>query len=374
MTLEATHFVLSNLLVKTSLPLFFPCPCSLCSHLREQLGLGYHLDDIDILRKKSLVMFVCLPIPPISILTLFHCLSPSQKTTHLPLTIPMHFGHKDIEEMSKADVQPTEKEFCRLASHSEQPAAVASGTAIANNKDSNSETTQNATRNSVSPCPVPIRINDSITMRELAEEYCVTSVIECDAAGRAKPRVVALDSPHDVLHSGKYYIARRDVKRLGATPRVAFSSKIVVSEFDSARAVAHANEMNENKITAVEGSSDKDGAGPANAVRVPAAPRKRGASEVGTVSDSDNDIEDLLNEASECVFVPFVGDLYNDGCEKLVQLSDVKKLCENVDLNEAEFRARHARAQAILDGARNLLARFAASNDGSGCGSSSACQ
>lgn len=72
----------------------------------------------------------------------------------------------------------------------------------------------------------------SITLKDLAEEYNISSVIECDTNGAVQPRAVAFDSPSDVLHSGHHYIARRDAKVDNGGSRVTFKGKILVQEFD----------------------------------------------------------------------------------------------------------------------------------------------
>lgn len=79
---------------------------------------------------------------------------------------------------------------------------------------------------------LPLFHHQSITLRELAEEYNISSVLECDARGAVQPRAVAFDSPSDVLHSGRHYIARRDAKDGDGANRVTFRGKILVKEYD----------------------------------------------------------------------------------------------------------------------------------------------
>ncbi|AAZ13049.1 uncharacterized protein TEOVI_000080500 [Trypanosoma equiperdum] len=197
---------------------------------------------------------------------------------------------------------------------------------------------------------VPMRVNDSITVQQLADEYCITSVVECDATGSVQPRAVALDSPLDVLHGGKYYIARRDVKHFAREPRVTFRGKVTVREFNATHGViGREGETNANRGQAV--AADPVGVAPS---------RKRPERE-----------EDLFDSgtrteiyAKEYEFVPFVGDLYNDGRNGMIHLKDVKKLCESVDLDEVEFRARHVQAEKILTHAKQLLLSYADGNGG----------
>ncbi|KPI88351.1 hypothetical protein ABL78_2525 [Leptomonas seymouri] len=79
---------------------------------------------------------------------------------------------------------------------------------------------------------MPVHHQSSITLRDLAEEFNVSSVLECDARGNVQPRTVAFDSPSDVLHSGRHYIARRDVKAEAGNSSVTFKGKIVVKEYE----------------------------------------------------------------------------------------------------------------------------------------------
>ncbi|ORC89251.1 uncharacterized protein TM35_000132550 [Trypanosoma theileri] len=223
---------------------------------------------------------------------------------------------------------------------------------------------------------VPIRFNGNITVRELAEEYCITSLIECDATGSVQPRAVALDSPFDILHGGKYYIARRDVKEVGLSPRVTFRGKIIVEEFDADHAVA-ARENDENTLHSTVPAAAETSTTTSmmmmsgNSVKKMGMTRKRrerddddddwndGMGEGVGEKGKDEDKSDENINGNTHMFVPFVGDLYDDGNERLIQLKDVKRLCENVESDEAEFRARHDRAETILKEVKELLVALA---------------
>lgn len=79
---------------------------------------------------------------------------------------------------------------------------------------------------------LPVHHQSSITLRDLAEEFNVSSVVECDAQGNVQPRAVAFDSPSDVLHSGRHYIARRDARTEAGGSYVTFRGKILVKEYE----------------------------------------------------------------------------------------------------------------------------------------------
>nr|CAJ2473682.1 unnamed protein product [Leishmania braziliensis] len=79
---------------------------------------------------------------------------------------------------------------------------------------------------------VPVYHQSSVTLRDLAEEFNVSSVLECDAHGNVQPRAVAFDSPSDVLHSGRHYIARRDARAEAGNSYVTFRGKILVKEYE----------------------------------------------------------------------------------------------------------------------------------------------
>lgn len=83
-------------------------------------------------------------------------------------------------------------------------------------------------------CPtfVPVYHQSSVTLRDLAEEFSISSVLECDAQGNVQPRAVAFDSPSDILHSGRHYIARRDARAETGSSYVTFKGKIFVKEYE----------------------------------------------------------------------------------------------------------------------------------------------
>ncbi|KAG5504374.1 hypothetical protein JKF63_04825 [Porcisia hertigi] len=79
---------------------------------------------------------------------------------------------------------------------------------------------------------VSVHHQSSVTLRDLAEEFNISSVLECDAHGNVQPRAVAFDSPSDVLHSGRHYIARRDARAEAGNSYVTFRGKILVKEYE----------------------------------------------------------------------------------------------------------------------------------------------
>lgn len=79
---------------------------------------------------------------------------------------------------------------------------------------------------------LPLRHRSSLTLRDLVENHNISSVLECDAERKVRPRAVVLDSPSDVLHSGKYYIARRDAMAEARGSCVTFRGKILVKEYE----------------------------------------------------------------------------------------------------------------------------------------------
>ncbi|KAG5478655.1 hypothetical protein LSCM1_06059 [Leishmania martiniquensis] len=79
---------------------------------------------------------------------------------------------------------------------------------------------------------LPVYHQSSVTLRDLAEEFNISSVLECDAHGNVQPRAVALESPSDVLHSGRHYIARRDARAEAGNSYVTFRGKILVKEYE----------------------------------------------------------------------------------------------------------------------------------------------
>lgn len=79
---------------------------------------------------------------------------------------------------------------------------------------------------------VPVYHQSSVTLRDLAEEFSISSVLECDAQGNVQPRAVAFDSPSDILHSGRHYIARRDARAETGNSYVTFKGKIFVKEYE----------------------------------------------------------------------------------------------------------------------------------------------
>ncbi|ESL10851.1 hypothetical protein TRSC58_01409 [Trypanosoma rangeli SC58] len=219
----------------------------------------------------------------------------------------------------------------------------------------------------VAPAFAPIRVNGDITLQELAEEYCISSVLECDSTGCVQPRAVALDSPLDILRGGQYYIARRDLPRVGRSPRVTFRGKITVEEFEADHALGQKQQQKEKEegnngpATPAVGTTKAAASAPMHATK---RNRRERDEDDGDIDDCGNrkDVEDdddgnLVDglDVSQYTFVPFLGDLYGDGRKAMIQLADVKPLCENVESDELVFAERHAQAEKILAGAKQML-------------------
>ncbi|RNF16125.1 hypothetical protein TcG_06706 [Trypanosoma cruzi] len=223
------------------------------------------------------------------------------------------------------------------------------------------------------PAFAPIQLHGDITLKELAEEYCITSVLECDSTGCVQPRAVALDSPLDTLRGGKYYIARRDLPRVGCSPRVTFRGKITVEEFEADHVLGRQQQGKEKENYGPVALSASTTTAGNSIAPIKSATRKRlrrdeesnddddeDGYEKGTNIDGDDTDDDGVNmsdvmDVARCEFVPFVGDLYGDGREAMIRLEDAKRLCENVESDELMFAARHAEAEEILAEAKRVL-------------------
>ncbi|KAK7195869.1 hypothetical protein NESM_000518400 [Novymonas esmeraldas] len=116
---------------------------------------------------------------------------------------------------------------------------------------------------------VPVHHQSSMTLRDLAEEFNVSSVFECDAGGNVQPRAVAFDSPSDVLHSGRHYIARRDARAETGGSYVTFRGKILVKEYELEHPTPPASRASRSATAAggvhraAEGASQEQEVGPA---------------------------------------------------------------------------------------------------------------
>jgi hypothetical protein len=90
-----------------------------------------------------------------------------------------------------------------------------------------------------------VRKSGSINLADLQQELMVSTVVECDYAGRPLPRAVTLTAPDEVLRSGRTYIATRHIKSVAAAaadksqqgqqislkPIVTFHSNVIVREY-----------------------------------------------------------------------------------------------------------------------------------------------
>ncbi|CCW68293.1 unnamed protein product [Phytomonas sp. Hart1] len=266
---------------------------------------------------------------------------------------------------------------------------------------------------------LPIYHPHSITLRDLAEEFNISSVLECDAEGSIQPRTVALDSPSDILHAGRHYIAHRDARSEAGANRVTFRGRIVVKEYeldhptpissgtsfmpnfsnkggieertgpdDSSQdtkphQATGGNPNKENELdglsihslprVATLGSTDRrkrpraDGVDQVSKDHPISHRHEAGCTAVGQVcstSSNDSTCRGELSIPLECSqpdnqpvvrFLPFKADLHGDGVQVLIQLEDLKVLCEQVDTQEAEFLRRREGAEKILEESRNLL-------------------
>ncbi|EKF26961.1 hypothetical protein MOQ_009327 [Trypanosoma cruzi marinkellei] len=222
------------------------------------------------------------------------------------------------------------------------------------------------------PAFAPIQLHGDITLQELAEEYCITSVLECDSTGCVQPRAVALDSPLDTLRGGKYYIARRDLPRVGCSPRVTFRGKITVEEFEADHVLGRQQQGKEKENHGPVALSANTATAVTSIASIHPATRKRPRDDEESNDDDDDDYEKGANidgvdadddgvnmndvmDVTRYKFVPFVGDLYGDGREAMIRLEDAKRLCENVESDELMFAARHAEAENILAEAKRVL-------------------
>ncbi|EPY25028.1 hypothetical protein STCU_06879 [Strigomonas culicis] len=252
----------------------------------------------------------------------------------------------------------------------------------------------------------------SITLKDLVEEYNISSVIECDTNGAVQPRAVAFDSPSDVLRSGHHYIARRDARVDNGGSRVTFKGKILVQEFDlptppqshfASNAPSFTSDVTPMPMVggvpaplqqAVEaqsrgdrkrprdGAEDDSGAerdeavaaAPARNVpladatnRPPPVARKDGpaggaAGPAGTGALSAPTVASappLPGEGGRPThvtqFTPFAADLHGHGEDVLVTLDSLKELCEDWEREKRENERRHADAMEVLENTRRVL-------------------
>ncbi|CCW65363.1 unnamed protein product [Phytomonas sp. EM1] len=266
---------------------------------------------------------------------------------------------------------------------------------------------------------LPIYHHHSITLRDLAEEFNISSVLECDAQGSVQPRTVALDSPSDILHAGRHYIAHCDAKSEAGASRVTFRGRIVVKEyeldhstpnsacFDSGQdmcdkggsgektgsqglsqdtethLLSSGNPNKENEVDRVSSRSVSRAASlgttdvrkRARADDVDRTSKDRSilhhhdtdctaTVQVRCTSSSDSTGKGEQSILSECSqlekephnwFLPFQADLHGDGVQVMIQLEDLKAICEQVDAQEAEFVRRREEAERIMEESRKKL-------------------
>lgn len=215
---------------------------------------------------------------------------------------------------------------------------------------------------------VPFYHSSSITLREVQEQFHVSSVLECDQGGNVHPRAVAFESPSDVLRSGCHYIARRDVKNEEGLNRVTFRSRIMVKEYD------------------LEQHSPAAGATPCNAVGghpIPLHLRHGGTPyPVRGAMLPSGDPNEVIGKEHWCTsgitlpgvkrkrdetvmagtetpsmrFIPFTADIDGCGQDTLVTMDVLRRLCHG-DLEEqrAECERKHRETERLLEGARRLL-------------------
>ncbi|CAD2219174.1 hypothetical protein ADEAN_000666700 [Angomonas deanei] len=203
----------------------------------------------------------------------------------------------------------------------------------------------------------PIRHGCSVTLQELAEEYNISSVLECDSDGRVPPRAVAYDSPSDVLHIGKHYVARRDAN--AESSRVTFRGKILVQEYELPTPECSRGMMMSSA------QRNKENGGNATTIGQPDLKRPRPeeegekASATVLLDTTNRPVQGGEGKSSQggttTSFVPFTGDLHGDGKTAEVTLEDLHKLCAGWEEESRENEAKHRKAQEILESTRRVL-------------------
>lgn len=190
---------------------------------------------------------------------------------------------------------------------------------------------------------VPFYHPSSITLREVQEEFHISSVLECDQGGNVLPRAVAFDSPSDVLRSGRHYIAKRDVRQ--DERGVTFKSKIVVKEYD-------VNEQQKGSRVCQEASGGND-ARPRPGLQdegkenlIPGHKRFREVARNG-----------FITSRNVGRFVPFTADLTGSGANTLITLDTLRELCKEDDPEgqAALYARKHTEAMELIEKAKQLL-------------------
>lgn len=217
---------------------------------------------------------------------------------------------------------------------------------------------------------IAVQQQHSVTLGELAEDLAVSSVLECDENGIVPPRAVAFDSPSDVLHSGKYYIARRDVLADASENRVTFRGKIQVQEYELEHTITPSLQAvgapTSRDLLATPSSSAIDKENPST-IRVlslsSTVDRKRTRTEDELVNKNTaarlGDLTHLSNTRTDSKaavrYTPFEADLDGSGTSVLVTLDTLRVLCQNLDAQEAHFAQKHNEAEGLLESARRVL-------------------
>lgn len=193
---------------------------------------------------------------------------------------------------------------------------------------------------------VPFYHNRSITLREVQEEFHISSVLECDPGGTVLPRAVAFESPSDVLRSGRHYIARRDWQQEEGVNRVTFRSKILVKEYD----------------LDTPGSGTPSSMSSSAHVHRPLTPLPKRRQNTSLVLMEKENVglqgrgkRGREEEAPNLRFIPFTADVDGSGKQRMVTLEMLRELCDNVTAQEAAFQQTHDESKSILSSARRLF-------------------
>eukprot|EP00796_Vickermania_ingenoplastis_P011477 gene11477-7945_t len=216
---------------------------------------------------------------------------------------------------------------------------------------------------------VPFYHPNSITLREVQEEFHISSVLECDQGGNVHPRAVAFDSPSDVLRSGRHYIAKRDLRPDDGANSVTFRSKIMVKEYDlehnaetpKGPSVAPTSSVMPDHPVATpyprRGPAErgKENPIPLASTYLPGVKRSRAASEEEAIRMcAKNGSSSTSSSAPR--FIPFTADVDGSGENTLVTIDMLRQLCEeDLEVQEAEYRQKHEETEQLIASARRVL-------------------
>lgn len=211
---------------------------------------------------------------------------------------------------------------------------------------------------------VPFYHSSSITLREVQEEFHISSVLECDSSGHVLPRAVAFESPSDVLRSGRHYIARRDWQQQQQEEEgsscVTFRSKILVKEYQLDRScsspavTSSPSTVMQHPVTPLPNRRALARGRENTLDSIPGTKRSR-----SVWSDSSaQEASPVASPPSATVmrFIPFAADTSGSNQQTLITIDVLRQLCGgNVEAQEAEYKKQHEKAEDIMAGARRLF-------------------